>query len=99
MAENKTDRELQIDIAMLQADMDVALTTTLGLAAIIGAVILTLEQLYWETSEIYKTLFLSLSVVGLIVFFIILLQGGTRLNRIRKDIRKLKKQYVIGYKQ
>jgi len=91
------DRELQIRLAELQADVQINLTICFGLLAVIFAVIIGLQQLYFTlpSKEIVVKNSTLVSMVGcvIIVAFVMRRFFG-RAIYARKQMEELRKQYV-----
>jgi len=89
------DRELQIELALLQIDAQVLTTAAFGLLAIFIAIMLVFQQQSILASDetmksIYSGLTVPVGVVGLL-FTMYLLNG---INKVKKQARELKNRFA-----
>jgi len=97
MSLHREDRELQIRLAGLQADVQIYTTACFGILAVFFAIIMGFEQIYFALP---KTEVLSrISAVVVIVLSVILSFVGvgmlfSKAVEARKEMEQLKKQYV-----
>jgi len=91
------DRELQIKLAELQADIQIYLTACFGFLAGFLAILIGFEQIYFTLSpeEILSKIYLAISIplVG-IVCFVTAIFFARKAFRARKQMEELRKKYV-----
>jgi hypothetical protein len=89
------DRELQIRLAELQADVQIYLTICFGLLAILFTVFVGLQQIYFTSSDIVakNSTLVSMLVFPFLMFFAIRLYFK-KVGDARKQMKELRKQYV-----
>lgn len=90
--EKKEERELQISLAGLSADVQANLSIALTFAGILVAYAIGLEQLYLSSPSRLSTLFAL--VAGIVVIMIIIHFYLNQANKARNDISNLRKKYV-----
>lgn len=91
------DRELQIRLAELQADIQINLTVCFGLLAVFMAVMIGLEQIYFTLSpeRVFEKLFIPIAISILAVMLLVYLRIFLKkADEARKELGKLKKQYI-----
>jgi hypothetical protein len=97
MSLRNEDRELQIRLAELQADVQINLTICFGLLAIIFAVFIGLQQIHFtvppENIVVKNSTLVSMVGCVIIVAFVMRIFFG-RAIRSRKQIEELRKRYV-----
>ena len=97
MSLHNEDRELQIRLAELQADVQINLTICFGLLAICFAVIIGLQQIYFtlspEKNELRNSILIAM-VGCLIIVSIVTSTYLNKANRARKQIGELRERYV-----
>jgi len=91
------DLELQIRLAELQADVQINLTVCFGMLAVLFAVMVGIEQIYFtlpqESSFIRYSLVAAIAIAGFSCMYVVRVFGG-RVDRARKNMQELKKEYV-----
>jgi len=89
------DRELQIRLAELQADIQINLTICFGLLALLFTAFVGLQQIYFTSSDIVvkNSTFLSMLVCPIIMFFVLSLYFK-KVKDAREQMKELRKQYV-----
>lgn len=89
------DRELQIRLAELQADVQINLAICFGLLAILFTAFVGLQQIYFTSSDIVvkNSTFVSMLVCPFVMFFAISLYFN-KVKDAREQMKELRKQYV-----
>ena len=91
------DRELQIRLAELQADVQINLTVCFGLVALAFATIIGLEQIYFTLppEEVVVKNSVLVSIVGAAIIILYITRGylGKALDA-REQMEELRKKYV-----
>ena len=91
------DRELQIRLAELQADVQIYLTACFGFLAVFLAIIIGFEQIYFTLSpeEILSKIYLAISIplVGF-ACFVAAIFFARKAFYARKQMEELRKKYV-----
>jgi len=91
------DRELQIRLAELQADVQINLTVCFGLLALIFATIIGLQQIYFtlppEKIVVKNSILVSMGGAVIIIFFVIRSYLRKTLDA-REQMKELRKRYV-----
>ena len=91
------DRELQIRLAELQADLQIHLTTSFGVLAVLIALVIAHMQIFYSLpAEVgnLKTIF-SVSLLVLVTLCIYtFLHFTNKVVVARKQIRDLRRQYI-----
>ena len=91
------DLELQIKLAELHTDVQISLAAFFSYLALIGAFMIALQQTYLtipESQAVMKYSFLAAFAIMAVFFFLIGRICVKKLLETRKEITKLKKQYV-----
>jgi len=90
------DRELQIRLAELQADVEINLTACFGFLALFVPLILLFEELYFSpsTNASMKNVFALLTVASAFVLLPVAFFFIKRANDARMQMSELKKKYV-----
>jgi hypothetical protein len=90
------DRELQIELAKLQSDIQINLSIGLGVAGIFIALVISFQQLYVNaTNPIFQSGFLSGMITTAIVGVAFAWFFAKRMYDKREEMEKLKKEYVF----
>lgn len=96
MASNE-EREFQISLAELQADVQIYLSIALAFMGVLITYAIGLEQLYFSLSSKSDVVALSVIislVVGVVISFIAFRYFISKADRARKKIPELRKKYV-----
>lgn len=90
------DRELQIRLAELQADVEINLTACFGFMAVFVPLIILFEELLFSpsTSDFMKLVFSTFGVASAVVLLPVALFFITRAINARMKMSELKKKYV-----
>jgi flagellar biosynthesis protein FliQ len=89
------ERELQIRLAQLQTDVQIFLSTLLGVSAIIVALIISLQELSTQATDSLHTL--SYLITTIFLFAVLALATryyNGKMWEKRKEMDELKKEYV-----
>lgn len=90
------DRELQIKLAELQADIQINISICIGIFAILVAIMIGLEQIYFTLPEqSIERIYIFIPELGLAIFsFVAVVPFARRAENARKKMAELRKQYV-----
>jgi TRAP-type C4-dicarboxylate transport system permease small subunit len=91
------DKEFQIKLAELQADVQILVTACFGFLGIIGGFMLIFYQLFFTTPAIQpeiKYSFMILIIVTGIMFFAVARFYVEQIRKKRKEISDLRKQFI-----
>ena len=92
---SKKNRELEIRISEYQADIQICLTSSFGVLAVIIAVMVWFEQLYFSPStstsskDVLNTWISLLGVIGIAVFIVLMIVMVARrlqIGKLKEDI-------------
>lgn len=97
MSLHREDRELQIRLAELQADIQIYLTLSFGLLAMLIAVMVGLQQIYFilPSERVLSKNFISffIPLIGFVCFFAVIFLIKKMFDT-REQMKKLRKKYA-----
>lgn len=92
---NNEDRELQIELAQLQTDVQIYLTIAVSFLALFFALITSFQQLIGQTSVcLLKDSYIAGSIIIAILAYFTTTKYVNKMGNKREEMKKLKDKYV-----